>query len=334
MRPALYGLAFGMAMLLSTVAKSETIKLATIAPQDSPYYDVLRDLAEDWDKASGGAVSLKIYAGGVAGDEPDVVRKIRVGQLQAAAMSGGGLPDIAPEVRALQLPMMFASSAERDYVADRIHYRLEPIMADRGVKVLGWSPAGWAHFYSSSPVITPDDLRALRVHAWAGNTNFVDAWRAAGFQPVALPATEIMTGLQTGLIDAVAAPPIAALSFQWFGPAPHMADFKWVSLEGALIISVDAWERIPADLRPLLEQSARDACRRLAMIVERFNHEAVDVMKKHGLKVHQVSADQKQAWEAAARASYPFITGKMVPAEIVAEVRRLRDEYRATHPIE
>lgn len=315
-------------------AEPVTIKLATIAPQDSPYYDVLREMGEAWQAASGGQIVLRIYASGVAGDEIDVVRKMRVGQLQASAMSGGGLPDIVPELRALQMPMMFRSEAERDYVAERIRPQLEALFAARGFKVLGWAPTGWVYFYTQTPVVTPEDLRPLAIFAWAGNSGFVDAWKAAGFRPVALPATEIMTGLQSGLINAVAVPPLAALASQWFGLAPHMTDLKWASLEGALVISASAWDGMPDDLKPILEQAARDACARLSMKMYDLSARAVEVMKQHGLVVHAVSAEQEQAWEAVARSAYPSIIGKLVPAALVADVERLRDEYRASHSAE
>src|SRR5262249_30863126 len=150
-------------------ALAQTIKLATIAPKDSPYYDVLREMGEAWRSNSAGAIELRIYAGGAVGDESDIIRKMRVGQFQAVAVSGGGLADILPELRSLQMPMMFASDGERDYVFDRIHPRLAELAEQRGFKILAWAPTGWLYFFTQKPVIRPDDLRPLGIFAWAGN---------------------------------------------------------------------------------------------------------------------------------------------------------------------
>ncbi|MFQ5971158.1 MAG: TRAP transporter substrate-binding protein DctP [Alphaproteobacteria bacterium] len=330
MRPAT-GLMMAIAILLvgQVPAAAQTIKLGTLAPEGSPWYRVLRDLGETWREVSGGRLDLRIYPGGVAGDEPDMVRKMRVGQLHAAALSGGGLSRIAPEIQALQMPMMFRTDEELDYTRERIAPTLEAALEAKGFKVLSWSHAGWVHFFARQPVVRPEDLKPLRLFVWSGDTAYIEAWKDAGYRPIPLAATEIHTALQSGLIDAFATTPIAALSFQWFGLASHMTDLKWAPLAGALVISQRMWEEIPADMRPLLIQAARDAGVHLQQEARRLDAESIEVMKKHGLVVHNVPADVAARWEQSARASYPRIVGPVVPDHIVAEVERLRDEYRA-----
>jgi TRAP-type C4-dicarboxylate transport system substrate-binding protein len=327
-------LALALALLTTAEAceAAETIKLATIAPKDSPYYDILREMDTAWRRLSGGTIEFRIYAGGTVGDESDIVRKMRVGQFQAAAVSGGGLTDIVPELRALQMPMMFASDEERDYVGSRIRPKLERLAEERGFKILGWVLTGWLYFFTQSPVVTPDDLRRQKIFAWAGSSGYIEAWKAAGFRPVPLPATEVLPALETGLVNAAAVPPIAALSFQWFGLAPHMTDVKWASLEGGIVMPLATWEDIPNDLQPALLQATLDACASLQSSVARLSDEAVAAMQRHGLTVHHVPPAVAGEWESAARAGYPSLIGKLVPADMAAEVERLRDEYRAQHP--
>jgi TRAP-type transport system periplasmic protein len=322
------------ALFTSTSATADTIKLATIAPQDSPYYDILREMGDVWETASHKRIKLRIYASGVAGDESDVVRKMRAGQIHAAAMSGGGLNDIAPELRALQMPMMFRNDSEREYVVSRLHPQIETIIESRGFKVLSWAGAGWLYFYTQKPVISPDDLRPLAIYAWAGNSSYIEAWKAAGFRPIGLPSTEITTGLQSGLINAVSAPPLVALSFQWFGLASHMTNLKWAPLEGAIIMSRDTWDAIPPDVRPIIEDAAKQACAKLAQNLQLLSDQAVEVMTRHGLTVHPVPEAQVKEWEKAARAGYPLIAHESIQRALVAEAERLRDEFRATHPVE
>ncbi len=316
---------------LVTPASALTIKLGTLAPEGSPWYNIIRDMTDAIKDETGGKIRFRIYAGGVAGDDPDMVRKMRIGQLHAAVLTGTGLYDIAPETQALMMPMMLASYEEFDYVMTRIAPRLEAILESKGFKVLNWGDAGWVHFFTQTPVVRPDDLRPLRLFAWTGYTAYVEAWKDAGYQPVPLASTEIHTGLQSGLINAVPATPIAALSFQWFGLAKHMTDLNWAPLIGATVISMRKWQRIPDDVKPILVKAAREAGARIRDETRQLSDDAVEVMKKHGLIVHHVPPDVIAQWERSARAGYPKIVGKEVPAWVVAEVERLRNEYRALH---
>ncbi len=312
-------------------AMAQRIKFGTLAPKGSPWYTILRDMAEAWKDASGGTIHFSFYAGGVAGDDPDMVRKIRIGQLHAATLTGVGLAAIAPEIQALQMPMMFRSYAELDYVRDRIAPQLEAILQAKGFKVLNWGEAGWVHFFAQQPVIRPEDLKPLKLFSWARDSIYIETWKDLGYHPVPLSATEIHTGLQSGLINAFPTTPLAALSFQWFGLARHMTDLKWAPLIGATVISTRKWRQIPAGVKPKLLQAARATAIRLHNEVRKLNDEAIKVMQKHGLVVHHVPSDVVAHWERSARAAYPKLVGTVVPAEMVAEVEKLRDAYRAAH---
>ena len=160
---------------LVTPASALTIKLGTLAPEGSPWYNIIRDMADAIKEETGGKIRFRIYPGGVAGDDPDMVRKLRIGQLHAAVLSGTGLYDIAPETQALMMPMMLASYEEFDYVMTRIAPKLEAILESKGFKVLNWGDAGWLHFFTQTPVVRPDDLRPLRLFAWTGYTAYVEA---------------------------------------------------------------------------------------------------------------------------------------------------------------
>lgn len=308
----------------------QAIKLATLAPEGSPWYNILRDMAEDWTRATGGKVHFRIYPGGVAGDEPDMVRKMRIGQLHAAVFSGVGLTEIVSEVQALQMPMMLGSYEELDYVRDRLAPNLEALLEAKGFKVLNWGEAGWVHFFAQKPVVRPEDLKPLRLFAWATDSAYVEAWKDAGYNPVSLPANEIHTGLQSGLINVFVAPPIAALSFQWFGLAKHMTDLRWAPLIGAMVISKSKWQEIPEQMKPILLKSAHDTGVRFRTETRGLGDGPVEVMKKHGLVVHHVPPEVVVQWERSARAGYAKIVGKVVPAQMVSEVERLRDEYRSS----
>lgn len=317
-----------LSMLIALPVSAQTIKLGTLAPEGSVWHTALRDMAEAWTEESGGKVRVRIYPGGVAGDDSDMVRKMRVGQLQAAALTGEGLAGIAAEMRVFQTPMLLRNDAELDHVRDVIGPDLEALIEAKGFKVLYWSDVGWVYLYATEPVVRPADLKRLRIWTWSGDAAWADALRQVGYQPVPLPATEIHTGLQSGLFDAFTTTPVAALSFQWFGQAPHMTSMRWAPLTAAMVISTKTWNRIPANLRPGLLKRSQEAALSAQTSVRNFEKEAVETMKGFGLQIHEVPADARIEWERDAEAGYPALMGASIPEEIFTRARAVRDAFR------
>jgi TRAP-type C4-dicarboxylate transport system substrate-binding protein len=309
-------------------AVADAVKIGTLAPKGSPWHDIVQDLSEAWKEASQGQYYFRIYPGGVAGDEPDMVRKMRIGQLHAAALSGIGLSRIAPEVQALQMPMMYRSNDELDYVRAKVAARLEQAFLARGFKVLAWGDVGWVMFFTRTPVVHPDEMKALKLFTAAGDTVVAEAYKDAGYQVVPLASTDIHTALQAGLIDAFQTTPIAALSFQWFGLAPHLTGLRWAPLIGAIVVSAKFWDGVPPALQARFLELSRAAGGRLQASLRTLESQALEVMREHGLSIHTVPPEDLLVWEARARLSYPKIVGKVVPGDLVREVELYRDEYR------
>jgi TRAP-type C4-dicarboxylate transport system substrate-binding protein len=307
------------------------IKMATLAPEGSSWYKVLQKMGDSWKKATNGAVTLRIYPGGVAGDEDAVIRKMRVGQLQAAAVTGIGLSYLDRSFYALHVPMMYASDEEFDYVRDRLAPVLEKRLEDKGMMLLNWGDAGWVHFFAQKPFTRPAEVKAMKLFAWAGDTNLIQLYKETGFNPVPLSAIDILPGLQTGLINAFDTTPLAALAFQWLGLAPHMADLRWVPLTGATIIDKKAWLTIPENLRPKILEASKEAGKSLRGEIRRLNDEAIKVMVKNGLKVSHVPPATQEEWRKVVEDVYPRIRGKIIPADMFDAARKYRDEYRASH---
>src|SRR5579864_2528707 len=252
-------LVFGF-LLASLILPAQTvIRLGTIIPKDSPWDAILLKMGEEWKTASGGKIELKIYPGGEQGDEPEMVQKIRIKKLQAVAISGAGLSGIDGAVSALQIPMMLDSWDELDYVRDHISARLEKGFADRGFILLNWGDAGSVHFFTKKPVSHPDEIRQLRLCVLQGDNVTFELYKMNGFYPVALAATDILTGLQTGLIEAFQSPPLIALSNQWFGGAKNMLDISFAQLVGATLIDKSVWDKIPAPVQKEMLDSSRKA---------------------------------------------------------------------------
>jgi TRAP-type C4-dicarboxylate transport system substrate-binding protein len=306
------------------------LKLATLVPTGSIYHKSLLSLREEWRKLSKGSVDVVIYADGKLGGEAQVVRLMGLNSVQAAMVTAVGLAEIEPAVDGLQsIPMGFRGYEEIDYVGEKLQPMLEERMARKGYVVLGWSDAGWARFFSTKPVHTPDDLRKLKLFSWAGRQEQVDIYRSSGFNAVPLETADIVTSLETGLIEAVPTPPVFALASQMDRRARYMLELDWAPLVGALIVRKASWEKIPAEYRDPMLQAARSIVRDIKAQGRNESVEAVKAMEARGLKVTRPSPEALEQWRSAAEAAYPKIRGRIVPADIFDETMRLLKDYRA-----
>jgi TRAP-type C4-dicarboxylate transport system substrate-binding protein len=303
--------------------------MGTVAPDGSPWHQILQQMGQDWRHISGGQVELRIYPGGVLGDEPDMIQKMRIGQLQAVALSGSGLSRLEPAVACLQIPLLIDSYEELDYVRDRIAPRLEQAIEQKGYVVLNWGDAGWVHFFTKTPAKRLDDIRRMKLFIMAGDADTLELYHSAGFRPVPLATTDMLPALQTGLIDAFDVPPLLAMLNQWFGVAQYMIDIKWAPLVGATIVSKKTWERIPEPNRTKMLEAARAAGLRLRGEIRKMGDDAVEAMKKRGLKVITLDAATAAEWRREVEEAYPKLRGRLVAADLFDEVRRLRDEFRS-----
>jgi TRAP-type C4-dicarboxylate transport system substrate-binding protein len=318
-----------LALVCAAGAPALTIKLGTVAPANSSWDLVLRRLAADWSRISDGEVELKIFPGGIAGDEPDMIRKMRIGQLHAATLTAGSLNDIYPGALALATPMLIRTNDEMIAVLGEVAPFLEQHLEQRGFVVLMWAPIGWVKFFARQPVRTLADLR--RQTLWVGDAGAAEirAWQQAGFNVVALPVTEVTTALQSGMIDAYLTSPLAAASFQWFGIAPHMNDLSLAPLYGALLINKRVWERVPESIRPRLRAVARAAAERLSATAHEQDDLAVHVMRAHGLQVHEATAALEQDWEQIAAREFQSLIGEVIDPEAYRLVTDTVAAYRA-----
>ncbi|MFQ6616424.1 MAG: TRAP transporter substrate-binding protein DctP [Fidelibacterota bacterium] len=316
---------------LTTGAGPVVVKMATLAPEGSPWHEVLLEMSQAWHDSTNGDVILRIYPGGVAGDERDVIRKIRIGQLHAAAVTAEGLATITGSMKVFFIPLLVESLEELNYVRAGLRPGLSEELEEKGFKLLSWADVGWAYWFTRIPVLSPDDLRGLRLFNWAGDYRWIQLWKKGGFQPVPLASMDILPGLQTGLIDAISTTPLAALSFQWFSVAPHMLNLKWGVMIGAMVINLDVWESIPPVYHTPLLHIARETEKRAQDLVPQTER-AVQVMREHGLTVHDLTAGQKQAWIRLTRSFYPEVRGQIVPEDIFDRALELKEEFRSQEP--
>ena len=319
---------FFISALTAHAAGEIVIKVATLAPQGSEWHKVLLEMGAEWQKESNGRIVFRLYPGGVSGDDRDIVRKMRLGTLDAGLLTTGGLSEIERAIVTLEIPLAYADYGELDCVLEKLGPRLEQGMEAKGFILLGWSDAGWAHFFTKSPVRTPDDMRKLKMFIWSGDDQYAEVWKKAGFHPVPLPATEIATALQTGLVNAVTINPQGILLLQWYKHVSYMTEFNWAVFLGGIVVTKSAWEKIPVEIRPALRRSALKASQRLREFSRRTDQSAIETLEKNGVKVVSVDEETLNEWRRLIESVLPQVRGSYVPAEPLDTAMELRNQCR------
>ena len=319
-------------VLLAASGSSLTIKMGSLAPGGSPWEVGLKRIAAEWSRLSNGTVKVQLYGGGIAGDEPDMIRKIRIGQLQAATLTVSGLQGIFNGVKTLSYPLLVQDDSELWYVLGKMKPFFERELEKRGFKVVLWSPGGWVYFFSRRPIVRPDDLRRQKLWVWSGDPDEIQAYQSIGFQTVTIASTDLMTSLQGGMVDALVTSPLVAASNQWFGIAGNMCALRLGPLWGAAIVSTKTWSQVPADLQPKLIEAAQKIIDSIGPELVKADADAIAVMQKYGLKISEVSPAVRREWEELMDKVFRGLVGKMYDRESFELAVKYLEEYLAAHP--
>lgn len=261
------------------------IKLATLAPEGSPWIQVLKAAADEAQQKTGNAVQFKIYPGGVMGDERDMVRKMHIGQLQAAMLSSASLASMYPEIDVLQTPFLFDSYPETDFVVGKMQDGFKSGLEKNGYVALGWSEAGFVYLMSTVPVETLELLRKAKVWIWNDSPMSKAIFEEAGVIGVPLSITDVLVGLQTGLVEVVYVPPSVAVALQWFTRIKYITDAPLNYMLGGLVAKKEAFDKIDPQHQSVVKEVFQRHMTRLKEIIRAENQEALTVMQKQGIKL-------------------------------------------------
>jgi TRAP-type C4-dicarboxylate transport system substrate-binding protein len=303
------------------------VKLASLTPTGSVWDKAFKQMGADLKRVTDGEVQLRIYAQGTAGDEPDILRKMRIGQLHAAMLTVSGLGDIDPAFKVFEIPMFFESLAEVEHVLTKLTPMLRERLAERGFVLVNWSHAGWIHLFSTQPVKEPDDLRKLKQFSWGGDNRMAAWWRENGFQPVGLSATDIPTALETGMLEAVPAPPLTVVALQWFRSLPYMLDMGAIPYLGAMVFTEKSWKKIPAQHQDQILEIARGVEVSLQKDVPEHERRAIEEMQKRGLKV--TNGPSRIPWQSLADSFAARMREERIPADFFDFAKAERDAFRS-----
>ncbi len=305
------------------------VRLATLVPDRSVWGKPLREMSAEWKAATESRVTVRLYPGGVAGDDPDLVRKMRIGQLQAATLTVTGLAEIDSAFALFEIPLFFDSYEEYFHVLEKMEPLLKERLKSKGFVFLHWGHAGWINLFTTRPVATVAELRQLKLFVWAGNDSMVSWWKDNGFRPVPLAVTDIPTGLQTGLIEALPSTPLAALFLQWFRSTPYMLDLSFAPLVGATVMTDSSWRKISESDQETMLAIARRAGERFRKEIPQQDRVAVTEMEKRGLTVTRVVGTEAEAeWREVAQRFAANMRDAYVPSDVFDLGLRERDRYR------
>ena len=330
MKNKIITLLLGTLLACSVQAADKQLRLGTLAPKNSLYHRQLMEVGEVWRSTQAEGSKYLVYPDGSQGGEADMVRRMRIGQLQGGLLSVVGLREIEASIAALQaMPLMFRSWEEVDYVREKMRPAMEKKFLEKGFVVLAWGDAGWVRFFSKDAAFRPDDYKRMKFFAWGSEPEQQDIMKSLGYTPVPLETSDILPSIQTGMINVVPSTPYFALAGQIFSSAPNMLEINWAPVVGALVVTRKAWD----DMTPAAQTAVRAASdlagAQIRVKARQEVNEAVDAMKKRGLVVNQPSPEQMREWNTLAEQLYPRIRGTMVPAETFDEVFSLLRAYRA-----
>lgn len=299
------------------------IKFASLAPEGSAWMNVMSEFDLELREKTGGKVRFKFYPGGVSGDEKDVVRKIRLGQLQAAGLTGVGLGEIAGELRILDAPFLFRDEAEVDATLKAYGQELSAILQSKGQVLLGWTEVGFVHLFTNTPVRAPSDIRSVKMWVWEGDPIAQAAFSALDVHPIPLSITDVMTSLQTGLVNGVYSSPMAAIALQWFTKTKHVSSFALAYAAGAVIVSKKTTERLSAQERKILLELGRRHMARLTEIGRQENHKALATLQKEGLRLAAPpTAEELNAYEAAGAKARRALAGRLYSEKLLDRIEK------------
>ena len=321
-----YALGFVLFAALNCAQAATIIKIATEAPDGTAWMRELRAGAEGVKKRTEDRVEIKFYPGGVMGDEPTVLRKIKIGQLHGGAFTGGELAQVDKDAQIYSLPFVFKTQDEVDKVRAQLDPLLKQSVEKTGYEILGISGGGFAYLVSVNDIKGKDDLKAAKVWIPQGDRIAEAGFKAGGVTPIALPLADVYTSLQTGLIDTAANTPAGTIAFQWHTKVKHMVDLPLTYVVGILIVDKKVFDTLSAEDRKTVSDELGAAFTRLDKINRDDNTQAREALQKQGIAIFKPNAAETASWETVGNEARKHL---VADGEISAEMSAALDKALA-----
>ncbi len=325
-------------LLLNSVAHAEktyTLKFASLIPADTAWMKIIQDWSHELYKKSNGRLEIKIYAGGVMGDEPDVLRKIRSRQLQGAFFTGYGIGRIYSPARVLEMPFLFHNTDESDYVRKQIMPDIEIGFREKGFELLGWPEVGFLHFFSKHPINSLEQLKQRHIWLWQGDPMGEAFSKAAGVSPVPLSIMDVYTQLSAshGSIDTVYNSPFGALAMQWHTKLKYASNIPITNGIGSLVVSQRFYKSLPADLQELIKSTGKQVGEEINLVSRRDNKKSIALLKKSGIEFmwNWTDDEKNQMLIIRDQAAKDLAESGYIPEKHFTQTKNILEEYRKIH---
>ena len=310
-------------LLSSARADVQTIKLATLAPDGSAWMRLFGEWKAGIEKRTGGQVKVKFYAGGVAGEERDVVRKMRLGQMSGAAITAVGLGLIQPDVRVLEIPFLFKDDSELDLVRTSLEGEFRKKFESQGYELLAWGDVGPVRLYTNIPLRDKTDLAKVKMWVWNDDPLLMKVFQRLGMNTVPLGVTDVLPSLQTGVINACNGSPLAAVALQWHSKVKYATSMILSQAVGAVVLTKKQWDALSAEQRKVVEEESKTLSKGLSTLIRSDNAGALKKMQAQGIEVIPTPEPLVAEIRAQARAATAEMDGKLFGKEFRERVEKL-----------
>jgi TRAP-type C4-dicarboxylate transport system substrate-binding protein len=309
----------------STQAMAVVIKIAAIVPEGTNWAKTIKNMSKEIKKATNGKVKFKIYYGGVAGDEPDVLRKVRVGQLHGGVFTGKTLGDIDGDVRALEIPFNFYNKNEKagNALSGMGNY-LNAKLEKKGFKNLGFYEVGQVYLVSTKKVSSVEEMKGIKIWSWEGDEvvkSMIDSLKLVSV-PLSLP--DVLSSLSTGIIDAAYAPPLGILALQWQSKVKYLIDFPVAFSTGALLISNKRWNKIKPEHQKIVETIANKYVAKANEFATADNKAGLETLKSLGVEFIQFNKADLDKAEMIRKDVIKKLEGKVISKKAINLVNQYR----------
>lgn len=320
----------GMALFLSCNVSAQTIKIATIAPEGSAWMNDMRAGAKEIGERTDGRVEFKFYGGGVQGNDSQVLRKMRIGQLHGGAFTSNALANLQKDAQLYALPMLFNNLDEVKFVRSRMDNKLRDLVEKAGYVNFGFAGSGFAQIMSNKPVARIEDLKGLKVWVPDGDNMSFGAVKALGVSPVTMPLTDVLTGLQTELIDTIMGPPAAAIVLQWNTAVSYITDLPLAYIFAMLVIEEKVFNKMqPAD-QTVVREVMENVYKGFNAQGAKDNEQALEALLAGGMTMVEPDKGQVGVWRQAVQASNRELASKGdFSVDLLDEVQCHIDAFRA-----
>ncbi|EAT16460.1 TRAP transporter substrate-binding protein DctP [Desulfuromonas acetoxidans] len=330
----LISLVVGALLMAHSGWAATTLKIATVAPEGSSWMQKMRAGAVEIKQRTEGRVVLKFYGGGVMGNEKSVFRKMRVGQLHGGAFTGGGLSKIVPDMMLYGLPLLTRSTAEMNYIRHQMDAQLIERLDKAGLVCFGFASGGFAKLMTQKPVASVEDLKGKKVWVPEGDTVSYEVMEGLGVAPVTLPLSDVLTGLQTGLVDVVATSPLGALAFQWYTRVGYITDMPLVYISGALVVDKRRFSRLTAGDQKVVHEILEAIYQDIDQQTDVDNQQALQTLLGQGLQLIKPADGEYERWNTVATKVIDAVAARgNFPDDLYQQAQQHLSVFRQQHAV-